>query len=132
MDRIQRLVQGMQGGGQGGPPGDTPQVDTAEQIYISSLALLKMLKHGAEVGSCPRAEHVHAPPTQRQLQRARSQRVHTCAAPRRAAPLSQQLVLSMCVRPRRSTGRARQGTCSWPAPPPCPQAARACPWRSWG
>jgi len=29
------------------PPGtDTPQVDTAEQIYISSLALLKMLKHG--------------------------------------------------------------------------------------
>lgn len=46
MDRIQRLVQGMQGGGQGGPPGDTPQVDTAEQIYISSLALLKMLKHG--------------------------------------------------------------------------------------
>jgi hypothetical protein len=46
MDRIQRLVQGMQGGGQGGPPADTPQVDTAEQIYISSLALLKMLKHG--------------------------------------------------------------------------------------
>ena len=46
MDRIQRLVQGMQGGGGGGPPGDTPQVDTAEQIYISSLALLKMLKHG--------------------------------------------------------------------------------------
>lgn len=29
------------------PPGtDTPQVDTAETIYISSLALLKMLKHG--------------------------------------------------------------------------------------
>ncbi|WIA14843.1 hypothetical protein OEZ86_003578 [Tetradesmus obliquus] len=36
----------MGGAGQGGPPGDTPQVDTAEQIYISSLALLKMLKHG--------------------------------------------------------------------------------------
>eukprot|EP00878_Enallax_costatus_P004094 GHUV01004320.1.p1 GENE.GHUV01004320.1~~GHUV01004320.1.p1 ORF type:complete len:312 (+),score=105.96 GHUV01004320.1:820-1755(+) len=47
MDRIQRMLAGMQGGGgQGGPPGDTPQVDTAEQIYISSLALLKMLKHG--------------------------------------------------------------------------------------
>jgi hypothetical protein len=46
MDRIQRMLTGM-GGGQGGPPGDTPQVDTAEQIYISSLALLKMLKHGA-------------------------------------------------------------------------------------
>jgi hypothetical protein len=45
MDRIQRMLTGM-GGGQGGPPGDTPQVDTAEQIYISSLALLKMLKHG--------------------------------------------------------------------------------------
>jgi len=28
------------------PGTDTPQVDTGEQIYISSLALLKMLKHG--------------------------------------------------------------------------------------
>jgi 26S proteasome regulatory subunit N11 len=47
MDRIHRMLTGMGGpGGQGGPPGDTPQVDTAEQIYISSLALLKMLKHG--------------------------------------------------------------------------------------
>ena len=26
----------------GGPPGDTPMVDTAEQVYISSLSLLKM------------------------------------------------------------------------------------------
>lgn len=25
---------------------DAPVVDTAEQVYISSLALLKMLKHG--------------------------------------------------------------------------------------
>lgn len=40
------MLTGMGGGGGGGPPGDTPQVDTAEQIYISSLALLKMLKHG--------------------------------------------------------------------------------------
>ena len=31
---------------QGGAPADTPAVDTSEQIYISSLALLKMLKHG--------------------------------------------------------------------------------------
>lgn len=47
MDRIRGMLAGMGGaGGQGGPPGDTPQVDTAEQIYISSLALLKMLKHG--------------------------------------------------------------------------------------
>ncbi len=30
----------------GGAPADTPAVDTSEQIYISSLALLKMLKHG--------------------------------------------------------------------------------------
>ena len=36
----------MQGGPQAGPAADTPQVDTSEQIYISSLALLKMLKHG--------------------------------------------------------------------------------------
>jgi len=28
------------------PPPDSPVVDTAEQVYISSLALLKMLKHG--------------------------------------------------------------------------------------
>jgi 26S proteasome regulatory subunit N11 len=28
------------------PPTDAPVVDTAEQVYISSLALLKMLKHG--------------------------------------------------------------------------------------
>lgn len=31
---------------QGGTQGDTPMVDTAEQVYISSLSLLKMLKHG--------------------------------------------------------------------------------------
>ena len=43
--RLQRLL--MSGGfGGGGPMGDQPQVDTAEQVYISSLALLKMLKHG--------------------------------------------------------------------------------------
>jgi len=43
MDRFLR----MGGGPRMPPPGtDTPQVDTAEQIYISSLALLKMLKHG--------------------------------------------------------------------------------------
>lgn len=33
-------------GQQPAPGTDTPQVDTGEQIYISSLALLKMLKHG--------------------------------------------------------------------------------------
>lgn len=48
MDRIQRMFAGMGGAGAqaAGPAADTPQVDTAEQIYISSLALLKMLKHG--------------------------------------------------------------------------------------
>ncbi len=30
----------------GAAPADSPAVDTSEQIYISSLALLKMLKHG--------------------------------------------------------------------------------------
>lgn len=39
----------MQRGGQGGAqPGDAPQVDTSEQVYISSIALLKMLKHGED------------------------------------------------------------------------------------
>ncbi|XP_065843547.1 26S proteasome non-ATPase regulatory subunit 14 [Oscarella lobularis] len=45
MDRLLRVgLPGMSQGG--GPPTDTPTVDTAEQVYISSLALLKMLKHG--------------------------------------------------------------------------------------
>merc|ERR1719428_615581 len=36
----------MGGGGGQQPDQDTPLADTAEQVYISSLALLKMLKHG--------------------------------------------------------------------------------------
>ena len=36
----------MGGMGSGQPATDAPVVDTAEQVYISSLALLKMLKHG--------------------------------------------------------------------------------------
>ncbi|SYW82374.1 related to RPN11 - 26S proteasome regulatory subunit [Ustilago bromivora] len=32
--------------GAGGAPGDAPQNDNAEMVYISSLALIKMLKHG--------------------------------------------------------------------------------------
>jgi len=46
---LQRLLgnmPGMGGGGQQGPEQDAPLPDTAEQVYISSLALLKMLKHG--------------------------------------------------------------------------------------
>jgi 26S proteasome regulatory subunit N11 len=48
MDRLQRLFQSAGGAqaGTAGPASDAPQVDTSEQIYISSLALLKMLKHG--------------------------------------------------------------------------------------
>mmetsp|Transcript_20018 Transcript_20018/g.34412 ORF Transcript_20018/g.34412 Transcript_20018/m.34412 type:complete len:312 (+) Transcript_20018:62-997(+) len=47
MDRIQRMLAGAQAaGGMGAPPADTAVVDTAEMVYISSLALLKMLKHG--------------------------------------------------------------------------------------
>eukprot|EP00413_Alexandrium_margalefii_P044191 CAMPEP_0204605496 /NCGR_PEP_ID=MMETSP0661-20131031/58514_1 /ASSEMBLY_ACC=CAM_ASM_000606 /TAXON_ID=109239 /ORGANISM="Alexandrium margalefi, Strain AMGDE01CS-322" /LENGTH=315 /DNA_ID=CAMNT_0051616745 /DNA_START=63 /DNA_END=1010 /DNA_ORIENTATION=+ len=45
---LQRLlgnIPGMGGGGQQ-PDQDAPLPDTAEQVYISSLALLKMLKHG--------------------------------------------------------------------------------------
>lgn len=49
MDRISRMLQnaGPGGGNMTAPTSDAPQVDTAEQISISSLALLKMLKHGA-------------------------------------------------------------------------------------
>lgn len=46
MDRLLRLGGGMPGLSQAPPPSDAPAVDTAEQVYISSLALLKMLKHG--------------------------------------------------------------------------------------
>lgn len=31
---------------QAGPSGDSPQADNSETVYISSMALLKMLKHG--------------------------------------------------------------------------------------
>eukprot|EP00961_Rhodomonas_salina_P172665 2328418-Rhodomonas_salina.1 len=45
MDNLQRVLANI--GAQGRAPAvDTPAVDTSEQIYISSLALLKMLKHG--------------------------------------------------------------------------------------
>jgi len=46
MERLQRLFQGMGGGGGAAPQVDAPIVDTAEKVHISSLALLKMLKHG--------------------------------------------------------------------------------------
>lgn len=47
MDRLLRLGGGIPlGQGSGAPAADTPVVDTAEQVYVSSLALLKMLKHG--------------------------------------------------------------------------------------
>eukprot|EP00996_Jenningsia_fusiforme_P001936 NODE_2788_length_1120_cov_29.811391_g2559_i0.p1 GENE.NODE_2788_length_1120_cov_29.811391_g2559_i0~~NODE_2788_length_1120_cov_29.811391_g2559_i0.p1 ORF type:complete len:323 (-),score=48.60 NODE_2788_length_1120_cov_29.811391_g2559_i0:150-1064(-) len=40
------MAQFLQGGGLGAGGMDPPTVDTAETVYISSLALLKMLKHG--------------------------------------------------------------------------------------
>ena len=48
---MERFLGGMNMGGLGGRGGqnqgqDAPLNDTAEQVYISSLALLKMLKHG--------------------------------------------------------------------------------------
>jgi len=46
MDRLLRLGGGIPLGQGSGPAADTPVVDTAEQVYVSSLALLKMLKHG--------------------------------------------------------------------------------------
>ncbi|CAH0480158.1 unnamed protein product [Peronospora belbahrii] len=47
MDRLQRLFGNLPGlPGQSGPGNDGPLVDTAEKVHISSLALLKMLKHG--------------------------------------------------------------------------------------
>lgn len=48
MERFNRMLaaaQGM-GMGQGSAGGDTNLVDNSETVYISSLALLKMLRHG--------------------------------------------------------------------------------------
>ncbi|OJJ53243.1 hypothetical protein ASPSYDRAFT_163027 [Aspergillus sydowii CBS 593.65] len=49
MDRLTRMIQAAQGMGMAGsPPGaDTPNLlDNCETVHISSLALLKMLRHG--------------------------------------------------------------------------------------
>ncbi|KAI9673604.1 MAG: multicatalytic endopeptidase [Caeruleum heppii] len=50
MDRLNRMLQAAQGMGsmQPGPPGQDNQhlIDNSETVYISSLALLKMLRHG--------------------------------------------------------------------------------------
>ena len=45
MERLQRMFAGA-GGGLGHPPPDSPTLDSSEQVYIPSVALLKMLKHG--------------------------------------------------------------------------------------
>ncbi len=47
MDLQAMLAQmgGAPGGRQAAPGAEIPQSDTGEQIYISSLALLKMMKH---------------------------------------------------------------------------------------
>lgn len=46
MDRLQRLLGSMGGASMAQPGVDTPTVDSSEVVHISSLALLKMLKHG--------------------------------------------------------------------------------------
>jgi len=47
MERIQQLMRSMPPGGMGGSPStDSPTPDCAEKVHVSSLALLKMLKHG--------------------------------------------------------------------------------------
>ena len=46
MDRIQRLFQAQAAAAGGGGAPEASVVDTSEMVYISSMALLKMLKHG--------------------------------------------------------------------------------------
>jgi 26S proteasome regulatory subunit N11 len=46
MEGLQQLMRGMQGGPGAGAGGDSPTPDCAEKVHVSSLALLKMLKHG--------------------------------------------------------------------------------------
>jgi hypothetical protein len=46
LQRLQQLFNNLPGRGAGAA--DVPAPDTAEKIQISSLSLLKMLKHGAQ------------------------------------------------------------------------------------
>lgn len=46
MERLQQLMRGMPGSGMNALSSDSPTPDCAEKVHISSLALLKMLKHG--------------------------------------------------------------------------------------
>lgn len=45
---LQQLLGNLGGGGSSGPSGqgEIPKADTSEQVYVSSLSLLKMLRHG--------------------------------------------------------------------------------------
>ena len=54
MDRVSRFFGNLPGLGGGAAPADAPLVDTAEKVQISSLALLKMLKHGTCMLKDPR------------------------------------------------------------------------------
>jgi len=46
MERLQQLMRGMPGGGMNPLSSDSQTPDCAEKVHVSSLALLKMLKHG--------------------------------------------------------------------------------------
>ena len=46
LGQLRQLLNRGAGGNAGGPAADTPQPDTTEKVQISSLSLLKMLKHG--------------------------------------------------------------------------------------
>ena len=54
MDGVSRFFGNLPGLGGGAAPADAPLVDTAEKVQISSLALLKMLKHGTCMLKDPR------------------------------------------------------------------------------
>ena len=47
MRRLQQMLSG--GRNDGAAQADAPKSDTAEKVQISSLSLLKMIKHGMEI-----------------------------------------------------------------------------------
>ena len=110
--RLAQLFQGMGGPGGGAQVPDGPVVDASETVHISSLSLLKMLKHGA-LSVHPNCGRCWWPLCFGQI---------VCP--------SEVLKQNGLTEPARGPLRHTRMTSTPPLRPW--QVAPACPWRSWG